>query len=444
MKPKKLSDDTEQIRTEIKQFPTEPGLYFMKDAAGTVLYIGKAKNLRARAASYFQPGADILSSRGPAIAEMLTKVRSVDFLETKSEVEALLQEARLIKDIRPPYNRDLTDDKTFPYLEITNEDFPSVYVSRKPHKKSKLIGPFTSAKDIRAAVSLLQKIFKFRTCALEIAETDDKKRFFRPCLLYSIKQCAAPCANKITKNDYKKLISDLVKFLNSKRSKYLKKLASDMQKAAAATDYETATTIRDRIRLIAKLDERGNVNDNVQPEIFAAEPAEAMEKLGKTLDTATPLRIIEGFDIAHISGEETVASMVRFIDGKPFKAGYRRYKIKTVSGIDDYACIEEVLQRRYRYAADEQELWPDVVLIDGGIGQLHAAEKAFKQMNAHTPILLSIAKKEEIIYVSGKDSPIKLPANSPAKKLLQYVRDEAHRFAQHYHHILRKKKMLGQ
>ncbi|MCD4831730.1 MAG: excinuclease ABC subunit UvrC [Anaerohalosphaeraceae bacterium] len=445
MKPKELSDAFERLRTEIRAFPAGYGLYFMKDAAGTVLYIGKAKNLRNRVSSYFQPAADILTSRGPGIAEMLTKVRSVDFLETKSEVDALLTEARLIKDIRPPYNTDMTDDKTFPYLEITTGDFPGIYITRKPRKRSRLFGPFTSAKDLLAGLTVLQKIFKFRTCSLEISDKDDKKRFFRPCLLYSIKQCTAPCANRITKADYKKLINDLVKFLSSKRSKYLKKLAREMETAATATDYEAAAMIRDRIRLIKKLDERGSVGENVQPEVFAsaADPAEAMDKLGKILKTDSPLRIIEGFDIAHINGSETVGSLVRFIDGKPFKAGYRRYKIKTVSGIDDCACIKEVLLRRYRNAAEARELWPDVVLIDGGKGQLSAAEKAFEQLEVEVPLLMSIAKKEEIVYVSGKDSPIKLPASSPVRKLLQYVRDEAHRFAQHYHHILRKKKLLG-
>jgi len=443
MKRKKASDILSKIRESIRTFPTAPGLYFMKDASGTVLYIGKAKNLRSRAGSYFQPAADILASRGPGIAEMLTRVATVDFLETKSEVDALLQEARLIKDIRPPYNSDLTDDKTFPYLEVTSrEDFPGIYITRKPKKNSRLIGPFTSARDLRAGLVLLQKIFKFRTCRLDIRQDDEKRRFFRPCILYSIKQCSAPCAAKISKADYRLLINDTVKFLNSKRTTFIRKLRCQMEKASAQMNYEAAAIIRDRIRMIEKLDDRGTVEGNVQPEVFAADPAEAMHKLGKLLNAEAPLRIIEGFDIAHLGGTETVGSLVRFIDGKPFKAGYRRYKIKTVSGIDDYACMREVLSRRYRPAAQGSELWPDVILIDGGKGQLRAAEQAFEMLTPKTPFLMAIAKKEEIIYVSGKNSPIRLPANSPVRKLLQYVRDESHRFAQHYHHILRKKKLF--
>ena len=216
-------DKFEAIRKKIKSFPTTPGLYFMKGPKDKVLYIGKAKNLRSRVASYFQRGSDIAVSRGPKIIEMLGKVKSVDFLETKSEVDALLTEARLIKDIRPPYNTDLVDDKTFPYLEVaTGEDFPGVYITRKPQAKgSRLFGPFAGAKDLRGVLVILQKIFRFRTCRLNISQADAKRRFFRPCLLYSIKQCSAPCAARIDRVEYKKIISDLVKFLRSKRSTIL-------------------------------------------------------------------------------------------------------------------------------------------------------------------------------------------------------------------------------
>jgi len=438
-------DSFKKIRELVKEFPTGPGLYFMKDANGTVLYVGKAGNLRSRVASYFQPSADIESTRGPKIAEMLKKVEDISFLEMPSEVDAVLQEARLIKDIRPPYNSDLTDDKTFPYLEITiRDEYPGVYITRKPRERSKLFGPFAGVSDLRGTLAVLQKIFRFRTCGLDIREADEKRRFFRPCILYSIKQCTAPCADYISKKDYRQSIAELIKFLNSKRTTVLRELKRQMEEAAKAMDYETAAMYRDRIRLIENLDKRGTLEENVQPEVFFTDPTDALVKLQKLIDSANQIRIIEGFDIAHIGGSETVGSLVKFIDGKPFKAGYRRYKIKTVSGIDDYASLKEVLMRRFYHAAAGEELWPDLVLIDGGIGQLHAAEDAFKELKVALPKILSIAKKEEIIYVSGKNEPIKLPANNPAKKLLQYVRDEAHRFAQHYHHILRRKKMLDE
>ena len=435
----------EQVREKIKSFPSGPGLYFMKDSNDKVLYIGKAKNLRSRVASYFQPGGDLFASRGPKIVEMIKKVQTVDFLETSSEVDAVLKEARLIKDIRPPYNTDLVDDKTFPYLEITtSDDFPGVYITRKPRSRgSRLFGPFTSAKDLRAVLVELQKIFRFRTCNLDIKKDDPKRRFFRPCLLFSIKQCTAPCGARIEQDEYKKIISDLTKFLRSKRSTILRQLKKQMGEASEAFQYEKAAMFRDRIRLIERLDHRGTPEEDVQPEVFAADPTESLIQLRKLLQTPDQVRIIEGIDIANIAGAEAVGSLVKFIDGKPFKSGYRRFKIKTVEGIDDYAMIAEVVKRRYKYALRGEELWPDLVLIDGGLGHLRAAEKAFNQMEAPAVKIASIAKREEDIYLQGSNKPLKLPANSPARKLLQYVRDEAHRFAQHYHHILRNKKMLN-
>ena len=436
----------EKIREAIRTFPAAPGLYFMKDADDKVLYIGKAKNLRNRVSSYFQPGANLAESRGLWIVEMINKTAAVEYLQTESEVDAILQEARLIKDIHPPYNSDLKDAKTFPYLEITTrQEFSGVYITRNPQdSKSQLFGPFTNVNDLRAVMVVLQKIYRFRTCKLDISTKDEKRRFFRPCILYNIKQCTAPCAARVSRTDYRKQIQDLIKFLKSKRSTVLRQLKKDMEKASENQDYEAAAMYRDRIRLIENLDKRGTVRGNVQPEVFAADPTDALVRLQELLKAAQPIRIIEGFDIAHLAGAEMVGSMVQFIDGRPFKDGYRRFKIKTVQGVDDYACLKEVVTRRYKRALAGEELWPDLVLIDGGIGQLHAAEEAFAQMGAPTAKLASIAKKEEIIYIHGHDKPLKLAANSPVRKLLQYVRDESHRFAQHYHHILRNKRMLGE
>ncbi len=437
--------DLNAIREAIKGFPAGPGLYFMKDADEKVLYIGKAKNLRSRVASYFQPGANLHESRGPWIVEMIEKTASVDYLQTPSEVDAILQEARLIKDIHPPYNTDLKDAKTFPYLEITTRQaFAGVYITRNPqHARSRLFGPFTNVSDLRAALVVLQKIFKFRTCTLDIRPDDDKRRFFRPCILYNIRQCTAPCGDRVSKADYRRQIRDFVAFMQSGRTKTLKQLNAQMADAAERLDFEAAAEYRDRIRLIENLDKRGTVEGNRQPEAFASDPAEALEKLQTLLAAEAPIRIIEGFDIAHLAGAETVGSLVQFIDGKPFKDGYRRFKIKTVSGVDDYACLKEIVTRRYKRAMAGEELWPDVVLIDGGLGQLHAAEEAFAAMAAPLPHLMSIAKKEELLYIHGRDKELRLPANNPVRKLMQYIRDEAHRFAQHYHHILRKKKMLN-
>jgi len=436
----------EAILEQIKGFPGGPGLYFMKGAGEKVLYIGKAKNLRSRVGSYFQPGADLVGSRGPRIAEMVEKVERVDYLETANEVDAALKEARLIKDIRPPYNTDLVDDKTFPYLEVrTGDDFPGVYITRKPKERgSRLFGPFTNARDLRQVLLVLQKIFKFRTCNLDIRAGDAKRRYFRPCILYSIKQCTGPCGARIERAEYRKIIQDLLRFLRSKRSTVLGKLRRQMKEAAEALQYEKAAMYRDRIRLIENLDRRGSVERDVQPEVFASDPAEALLKLQAIVESSGPVRIIEGIDVASIGGAEAVGSLVKFIDGRPFRSGYRRFRIRTVDTIDDYAMIAEVVRRRYKYALRGEELWPDLVVIDGGLGHLHTAEQAFEQMEAPVPKIVAIAKREESVFLQGREEPLKLPRTAAALKLLQYVRDEAHRFAQHYHHILRSKKMLNE
>lgn len=445
MSKEKNTDKLETIHGIIKQLPAVPGLYFMKGARDKVLYIGKANSLRSRVASYFQPGTDLLRTRGPQIAEMAEKVESIDYLETANEVDAVLKEARLIKDIRPPYNTDLIDDKSFPYLEITTgDDFAGVYITRNPREKgSRLFGPFVGSFDLRQTLIVLQKIFKFRTCKLDISADNARRRFFRPCILYSIKQCSAPCAALIDQKSYKKIITDLTRFLKSKRSIIIKQWQQKMKEASAQMQYEEATVYRDRIRLIERLDKRGTPEENVQPEVFASDPTEALEQLQQITESNEPIRIIEGIDVAHIQGSEAVGSLVKFIDGRPFRSGYRRFRIKTVEGIDDYAMIAEVVKRRYKYALKGEELWPDLVLIDGGLGQLHAAEAALNEMNAPALKVAALAKKEEEIYIRGNVIPIKLPRTAPALKILQYVRDEAHRFAQHYHHILRRKKVIG-
>jgi|CXWL01.1.fsa_nt_gi excinuclease ABC subunit C len=434
------------LREKIALFPKTPGVYLMKDSQGRVLYIGKAKDLRSRVASYFQESADLLGTRGPEIARMAAMVIEIDFLECDSEVDALLQENRLIKDIQPPHNAMLKDDKSFPYLEITTgDDFAGVFVTRAPRLKgSKLYGPFTSAGSLRDAVNALQKVFKFRTCELDIREDDDKRRFFRPCLLYNIKQCTAPCADRISREDYRKDIERLKRFMTSKKSVVLKEMEAEMKAAVAELNFEEAARIRDRIKAIGKLALSGDVDEDVQPEVFHVDPRKGLERLTKVLDLEHSVRIIEGIDIANLQGEESVGALVCFIDGVPFKNAYKRFRIKSVEGQDDYAMIREVVQRRYRHAAEGEELYPDVILIDGGLGQLHAALAACEEMFVKPPMVIALAKREEELYIQAKGLPIRLARNDAALRLLQQVRDEAHRFAQHYHHILRRKRQFDE
>ncbi len=442
----KQPKDVESLRETIRTFPKVPGVYLMKDIDGLVLYIGKAKVLRDRVMSYFQPSADLMGTRGPKIVEMLQKVDDITFLECESEVEAILNESRLIKDIQPQYNTRQTDDKTFPYLEVTmGDDFPGVFVTREPNfKDSKLYGPFSSTGELRRVVQVLQRVFKFRTCHLDIDADDDKRKYFRPCILADIDQCTAPCADFISKKVYRDDIKRLQRFLVSKRSVIIKQLREEMEDYSKKQEYEDAARVRDEIKALDRLDDRGNVDEHVQPELFQIDPLKGLELLGPLLELSQPIRVIEGIDIAHIQGQETVGSLVCFIDGRPFKNGYRRFRIKEVDGIDDYASIREVVKRRYRRAGSSEELYPDVILIDGGLGQLHAAMEVFDDMSIKPPRVISLAKKEELIYIQEKSEPIRLTRDHPTLRLLQYLRDEAHRFAQHYFHILRQKKMFNE
>ena len=422
---------------KVREFPQTPGVYLMKDAAGRVIYIGKATNLRSRAGSYFLKAArEEFRTR-----DWVHEIADADYVECESEVDALLMESRLIKDIQPPYNRELKDDKTFPYLMITtHEDFPRVEVTREPRDKGvKLYGPFPSAGSLRGAMQVLQRIFKFRNCSLDIEDGDEKWQWFRPCLLASIDQCTAPCNLRISKEDYRRDIRRLQMFMDGKKSRLLKQLKDEMLEASKALEYEKAAALRDEIHLIETLDQRGHLDEHAQPEVFYVDPKKGLAGLRKVLKLAETPRTIEGIDIAHLGGGQTVASVVNFIDGLPFKPGYRRYKIREVKGIDDFGSIREVVARRYRRMLDEGDALPDIVLIDGGRGQLNAALNAFEQTDVAPPTVISLAKREEEVYVPHLKEPLRISRHAFALRLLQYVRDEAHRFAQHYHKILRHK-----
>ena len=449
--PTKRAAILEELRGKVSQLPTGAGVYLFKDANGVVLYVGKAKSLRPRVGSYFQPSADLLTSRGPEIQRMVEQlVADFDWLECDSEVDALLQENRLIKDIQPRFNERMKDDKSFPYLQITaDEDFPRVSLTREPRIKGvKLYGPFVSVAELRAALPLMQRVFKFRTCNLDILESDDARRRYRPCILHNIRQCTGPCAALVSREAYATQIAHLRQFLESKASQVRREVAAAMKEAAGRLDFERAAILRDELRALEGLQKRGLVGEDLQPEVFFIDPAEGLARLGEVLGMSAPPRTIEGIDIAHLSGGESCGSMVCFIDGRCFKSGYRRYRIKTVEGSDDFACIREVVWRRYKLAGMNEELFPDVILIDGGKGQLSAAMSAFdappegEELPFRPPMLIALAKREEEIFVHGREGPIRLSRHDPALRLLQSVRDEAHRFAQHYHHILRRKATL--
>jgi excinuclease ABC subunit C len=431
----------ERAATKVRSFPHRPGVYLMKDDAGRVIYVGKAKDLRSRAGSYFLKGA-----AEETRTQWVVEIHDIDYVECDSEVDALLMEARLVKDVQPKHNKELKDDKTFPYLMITTrEDFPRVEVTREPRDRGvKLYGPFANAGALRGAIQVLQKIFKFRTCSLDIEEQDERWRWFRPCLLASIQQCTAPCNLRISKEEYRRDIKRLQMFLEGNKKTLLKQMKAEMLAASQELQFERAARLRDDIRMLETLEQRGELDTHAQPEVFYIDPKKGLSGLRKVLKLDRTPRTIEGVDIAHLSGGQTVASLVQFIDGLPFKPGYRRYKIRSVEGIDDFRSIQEVVARRYKRLHDEDAVFPDLLLVDGGKGQLNAALAAFREQGILPPTMISLAKRDEEIYRPGQSEPLRLNRNAFALRLLQYVRDEAHRFAQHYHHMLRKKSTLGE
>lgn len=438
------ADKLKALAAKARALPKKPGVYLMKDAGGVVIYVGKARVLPSRVASYFQPSADL----GPKKQGMIDLIDDFDVVECEGEWEAMLAENRLIKDLHPRFNARLTDDKTFPYLAVTTrEDFPGVYITREPNAEqfrgSKILGPFTSVYSLREAMKLLQRVFKFRTCELDIRADDDKRRFFRPCLLHPIDQCSAPCAAKISKQAYREDVDRFVRFLESKRSTMLRQMRKEMAEASRAMDFEKAASLRDQIQAIERLDERGRKSAGWQPETesFYVDPQKGIRSLQKTLELSQEPRAIECFDIAHLQGAETVGSKVCFVDGRPLKNEYRRYKVRTAEN-DDYAAMREVISRAYREAGEGQAIYPDLIIVDGGPGQLSAALEAIEPFAFKPPAIAALAKKEELIHTPDREEPIRLSRQHLGLKLCQSIRDEAHRFAQHYHHILRRKRTL--
>jgi excinuclease ABC subunit C len=433
--------NSDELKAKAASLPETPGVYFMKDAQGRTLYIGKARILRDRVASYFHANPDI----EPRLQSMIGQIADVDILQTATEVDALLAEARLVKDAQPKYNVKLKDDKSFTMLGITSfDDFPKVWVVRETDDvKADLMGPFTGAADLREAVKVLQKIFRFATCRIDMRADDAKRRFFRPCLLYSINRCTAPCADRISKEDYAADIASLRQFLRGDRGKLKEDLTARMKAASKELHFERAAGLRDQLKAIEALERHSPEFDYVEGDITPIDPQDGLSQLESIL--GGPLRTIEGVDIAHLQGGETVGSLVSFVDGAPFKSGYRRFRIATVQGVDDFASLREVTRRRFTRLAREGQVFPDVYLVDGGIGQIGAAAKEL-ETHPSKPHLLSLAKREETLYRwrEGRAEEVKLEKSSPALRLLMYVRDEAHRFAQHYHHLLRRKAIMDE
>ncbi|MGE5279920.1 MAG: excinuclease ABC subunit UvrC [Deltaproteobacteria bacterium] len=404
------------LKEEVKRFPDAPGVYFMKDAAGRIIYIGKAVCLKKRVQSYF--------ARTPASLKtqvMMGRVRAIDYESLESEHEALLREAELIKFYEPPFNIVLKDDKSFPYIKITQEDFPRVTIARRRREEAgaDYFGPYTDATRLRQAVKILRKAFPFCSC----------RRFpKRPCLRYHLGLCPAPCCGKITKRAYRERIRRLEDFLAARDEDLIADLGRRMRALVKRQRFEEAARIRDQLEALTLL--------------IALRPrsgrAPAVDADFRALGLKRLPRRIEAFDISNLYGRESVGSMVSFWDGRPDKDNYRRFRIRTVEGVDDYAMMREVVRRRYARLREEGARLPDLILIDGGPGHLAAAAGVLEELGVNVAII-AIAKKEELIYTKGNNQPLRLGAGSPLLRLIQRARDEAHRFALRYHRLLRGK-----
>ena len=429
------------LKAQASALPETPGVYLFKDARGRVLYIGKARSLRDRGRSYF--GAEV---KDPKTRRMLALAAELETMEAASETDALLLEARLIKDLKPRYNVMLKDDKSYPWLVITEgEDFPRVEATREAHTKGhRYYGPFMDATGLRRSLQVLQGAFRFRTCTLDLRVNDAKRRFFRPCLLFHIGRCTAPCADLVSREAYAEQVEGLKRVLSGDKAGLIAELKARMGAASARLDFEKAAELRDRVRALESLDRRGRFSDRPDDLIGPLTPSDGLEELRGLLGLRHPIRRIEGLDIALLMGQDAVGSIVAFQDGIPFKDRYRRYRIQTVEGTDDTAMVREVVSRRFRRAAEGDDWVPQVLLVDGGKGQYSAAAEALEGSGGGSGVcLISLAKREERLFAPDRRDGILLPRRSGALRICQFVRDEAHRFAGSYHRLLRKKRLLG-
>ena len=440
-----MTDDSgtrrERLLARARDLPDAPGVYIMRGGDGEEIYVGKAKRLRRRVASYFQRRER--RYKDLALAE---NIADFEYVETDSELEAFLLESRFIKDLQPRYNVMLKNTERYPFIEVTwGEDFPRVITAwRKENPDSRYFGPFVGAGDIRGAIAMLQRIFRFRSCRLDIGGAAFGRARRRGCLNYSIKRCSGPCFGNIGREEYRRRIAGLSRFLCGQKKDLIEDLRRDLDEAAKELHFEEAAELRDIVQALTAINRHPGIDESLAPFNPNTEPEKGLDALRAVLDLPSPPRRIEGIDIANLMGREVVGSLVSFLDGVPFKDGYRRYRIKTVEGQDDFACIAEVVRRRYGRMAIEGAELPDIILIDGGKGQLGAAETALRDVGVFPAALMSLAKAEETPFLAGRADPLPLSRRNAGLKILMHVRDESHRFAQHYHHILRRKAMFGE
>ena len=547
----------DSLKNRISNVPKKPGVYQFINDKGEIIYIGKAKDLRVRVRSYFQKN----KYQTPKNQSMIKRISDLDWIVVSSEVEALLTEANLIKENRPHYNINLKDDKSFPYIRITKESYPRIFITREIIKDgSRYFGPYTDVYVLRRSLKAVHKIFPIRSCDFILDKKTIQSLKVDLCLDYHIKKCDGPCQGLVSKKEYNKMIKRVVSFLQGRTTETELYINDQMSKAANETRYEDAAMYRDQLNAIKKFKDRQrkvaadfddrdvialsrkenmcvsvivrirngrihsrekismNISDETDSDIIALVITQfylnsdfipkvlnvsdiptnkaqlkywlkekrngsieikvpirgdkareirlaqqnaklllgewiinrkkrrelipkMIQQLQDDLQLNIPPRRIEAFDISHLGGEDTVASMVCFIDGNAKKSKYRKYKIKGVNGIDDFAAIREVVLRRYKRLKDKKLSYPDLILIDGGKGQLNMAVSALRDLGLDYLLVIGLAKRLEEVFIPGNSDAQSIPKNSPGLILLRKIRDEAHRFAITYQKQIRNKKV---
>ena len=436
---------TDKVRAKLGVLPHKPGVYLMKDRFGTVIYVGKARDLRHRVSQYFHP-----SRRQSWDLKLHALIDAIDDLDTHvvaSEPEALLLESRLIKDLQPRYNISFRDDKRFLILKVNlNDPIPRFSLTRlKQDDGARYFGPFAHSSALRGTLSLLRRRFHLRGCR-PLTPTDHD---YKHCLYGNLKFCTAPCIGNVTREEYAAQVRAACDFLDGQTGEFVTQLEAEMKKAADALDFEKAAELRDALADLRQTTHKTRKFDRLPLSLpMAIEPARDLAELGTILGLpSTPARI-EGFDISNISGTFTVASLVSFWQGRPDRSKYRRFKMKTVTGQDDFACMAETVSRRYSRLLKEADgdpnksgVFPDLILIDGGKGQLNAATAVLAGLGLGRLQVIGLAKEFEEIHRPGQDEPLRLSHDTGALKLLQRVRDESHRFANTYNAQLRLKRI---
>jgi len=543
---------------KIEALPAKPGVYQFKNTDGKVIYVGKAQNLRNRVRQYFQKSRSL----DLRIDAMVSKIVDVELTVTDSEVEALILEANLIKRFKPRYNVLLKDDKSYPYIVITKEPFPRLYVTRRKTPGFRYFGPYTDVKSMRSALKIVRDLFMVRSCSLDLTEESIKMNKFKVCLDYHIKKCEGPCEAYVTQEHYNMLIEQAAQVLRGKIKNVIDTLKIEMEALAAASRFEEAAKYRDRMNALHVYSEKQKILDSTETDrdiislvsrdddacavIFkvregkmigsqhmylahvAGKPSgelleavleryyleqediplevflsaeisntaiiqdwlelksghpvnmqypqtgeksklvalvrtnaqfwldelelmklkrgdiipHSLTALQRDLHLPAPPRRIECFDISNIQGTDTVASLVVFSDGKPKKSEYRKFKIRSVEGPNDFVSMQEVVERRYTRILQEKRRLPDLIMVDGGKGQLSSATEVLSKLGLTTVPIIGLAKRLEEIFLPGQNDSLQLPRTSSGLRLLQQIRDEAHRFAVTFHRSLRTKRII--